>query len=78
MMEKTEKKTKVSVCVVTYNQEKYIRKCLQSIIDQKADFDFEIIIADDCSTDNTPTIIQEFYAKYPEIVKPIFREKNIG
>jgi glycosyltransferase involved in cell wall biosynthesis len=73
-----EKNLMVSVCVVTYNQEKYIRQCLQSIVNQKTDFDFEVLVADDCSTDNTCAIVQEFADKYPEIVIPIFHEKNIG
>ena len=73
-----EKTPKVSVCVVTYNQEKYIRKCLQSIVDQETDFDFEVIVSDDCSTDGTRAIVKEFANKYPSIVKPIFHENNIG
>lgn len=68
---------KVSVCVVTYNQEKYIRQCLQSIVDQKTDFDFEVIIGDDGSTDNTRTIISEFAEKYP-CVKTLYNKENIG
>jgi glycosyltransferase involved in cell wall biosynthesis len=74
----TVKVPKVSVCVVTYNQEKYIRQCLQSIIDQEVNFDFEVIVADDFSTDNTKNIICEFYEKYPEIIRPLFQEINIG
>jgi glycosyltransferase involved in cell wall biosynthesis len=69
---------KVSVCVVTYNQEKYIRQCLQSIIDQEVGFDFEVIVGDDFSTDGTTSIIREFESRYPGIFKPIYREKNIG
>lgn len=68
---------KVSVCVITYNQEKYIRQCLQSIVDQVTNFEFEVIVGDDCSIDDTRSIIKEFQTKYPEIVKPIFQEKNI-
>lgn len=68
---------KVSVCVITYNQEKYIRQCLQSIVDQVTDFDFEIIVGDDCSTDGTRMIIEEFVQLYPRIVKPLFQTKNI-
>jgi len=68
---------KVTVCVVTYNQEKYIEQCLQSIVDQETDFDFEIIVSDDCSTDKTREIIQSFADKYSN-VKPLLREKNIG
>ena len=73
-----EKKPKVSVCVVTFNQKDYIRQCLQSIIEQKTNFDFEIIVSDDCSTDETRAIVEEFSDKYPNIVKPIYHEKNIG
>jgi glycosyltransferase involved in cell wall biosynthesis len=69
---------KVSVCVVTYNQRKYIRQCLQSIVDQETDFNFEVIVADDCSTDGTQSIIQEFADRYPGVLKPIFHETNIG
>jgi glycosyltransferase involved in cell wall biosynthesis len=74
----SKKKPKVSVCVVTYNQEKYIRQCLQSIVEQETDFDFEVIVGDDCSTDGTRSVIRAFVVKYPDIVNPIFRDTNIG
>lgn len=72
------KSPKVSVCVVTYNQEKYIRQCLQSIVDQVTNFDFDVIVADDCSKDGTRKIIEEFSERYPNLIKPIFHETNIG
>lgn len=72
-----EKIPKVSVCVVTYNQEKYIRQCLQSIVDQETDFYFEVIVGDDCSIDGTRAIVQEFSEKYSCII-PILRKENIG
>jgi glycosyltransferase involved in cell wall biosynthesis len=72
------KRPKVTVCVVTYNQEKYIGQCLQSIVDQETNFDFEVLVADDCSVDGTREIIKEFVEKYPGMVKPIFHERNIG
>lgn len=68
---------KVSVCVVTYNQEKYIAQCLQSIVDQQTDFNFEIIISDDCSQDETPSIISRFALKYDNL-RFIKRTKNLG
>ena len=52
---------KVSICVVTYNQEKFIGQCLQSIVDQVVNFDIEVIVADDCSTDGTRDIIKDFF-----------------
>jgi glycosyltransferase involved in cell wall biosynthesis len=69
---------KITVCVVTYNQEKYIRQCLQSIVDQVTDCHFDVLVADDCSTDVTREIVSEFVEKYPGVVKAIFHKKNIG
>lgn len=69
---------KVTIVCITYNQQKYIRDAIESLVTQKTNFNFEIIISDDCSTDNTPTIIKEYAEKYPDIIKPVFREKNIG
>lgn len=71
---------KVSLTVVTtsYNHEKFIEKCIQSIVSQKTNFKFELVISDDCSTDNTRAIIKKYQKKYPDIIKPIFREKNLG
>ncbi len=68
----------VSVGIITYNHEKYIRQCLEGVMMQKTNFPFEVIIGEDCSTDNTRSIIQEFEAKYPGIIKPIYHEKNVG
>ena len=49
---------KVSVCIVTYNQEKYIKQCVESILNQDVDFPFEVIVGDDCSTDKTLEILK--------------------
>jgi glycosyltransferase involved in cell wall biosynthesis len=69
---------KVSICVITYNHEKFIRQCLQSIVDQKTNFDFEVIVGEDCSTDGTRKIVQEFAEKHPKVVKPILHLVNVG
>jgi len=63
---------------MTYNQERYIRDCLQGIVDQETDFAFEVIVADDCSTDGTRAIVQEFGERYPGKVKPVLRTANLG
>ena len=68
----------VSVIVLTYNHEKYIRQALDSILMQKVDFKYEILVGDDASTDGTPDILSEYQTRYPDIVKPVFREKNLG
>lgn len=66
----------VSISCTTYNHEAYIRKCLDGILSQKCDFEFEILIHDDASTDATQEIIKEYQAKYPNIVKPFFQSEN--
>jgi glycosyltransferase involved in cell wall biosynthesis len=69
---------KVSVCVITYNQEPYIAQCLQSLVDQVTDFEFEVIVGEDCSTDGTRAVVREYAERYPHIIRPIYQEKNIG
>lgn len=68
----------VSVIVVTYNHELYIREALQSIVDQKVNFKYEVIVANDASTDGTLKIIHEFEKNYPEIFVVQNNEKNLG
>lgn len=58
---------KLSVFVVTYNQEKYIRHCLDSILMQEVDFDYEVVIGEDHGTDGTRAICEEYAEKYPQI-----------
>lgn len=67
----------VSVLCSAYNHENYISKALDSILMQKTDFSFEIIIHDDASTDNTAKIIKDYENKYPEIIKPIYQKTNL-
>lgn len=68
----------VSVAVITYNHQEYISECLDNIINQVVDFPFEIIVADDDSTDRTKEICIGYQKKYPEIVKLILNENNQG
>lgn len=74
--EKICKNPAVSCCVFTYNQEKYIRECLDSIVSQKADFEYEVLVCEDCSTDGTLAICREFQARYPEKVCIIHANRN--
>lgn len=67
-----------SVEVPTYNQKEYVGQALQSIIDQKHNYRYEILVSDDCSTDGTQDIIKEYAKKYPDIIKPVYNEKNLG
>ena len=69
---------KLSVVVTSYNHEKYIAQCLESILSQKGDFEMEVIIGDDASTDNTRQIAEQFQAQHPEIVTLLPPDKNLG
>jgi len=68
----------LSVHLITYNNEQYIEDTLQSILKQEVDFDYEIVIGDDCSTDETIKIINIYAAKYPNIFKVVKNEKQLG
>lgn len=68
----------VSVCMISYNHERFIRQALESVCNQKTTFQFEIIIGDDCSTDNTQNIIKEIAEQYPDLIIPVLRNKNLG
>lgn len=65
----------VSVICKTYNHEKYIRTLLDSIVNQKTSFKFEVIVHDDASTDNTADIVREYEKKYP-FLKGIYQTEN--
>ena len=67
----------VSVWCTTYNHFSYIRDALDSFISQQTNFPYEIIVHDDCSTDGTAEILQEYQSKYSEIIKPIFEKENL-
>lgn len=71
-------KQMISVLVCTYNQEKYLPQALESILMQKCEEPFEILIGDDCSTDGTGKIADEYQARYPNIIRVIRPEKNKG
>ena len=68
----------LSVCLITYNHVKYIRETIDGILMQKVNFPWELIIADDFSMDGTREIILEYKEKYPDFIKLIFQEKNVG
>jgi glycosyltransferase involved in cell wall biosynthesis len=71
-------KPKVAVCVIAYNQEPYIDMAISSVIKQQTKFPFWLVIGEDCSTDGTRDIIQKYEAMFPNIVKPIYHERNVG
>ena len=67
---------KITVVVMTYNHKNYIRTALDSILAQKVEVDFDILVHDDCSDDGTVDILKEYQHNYPKIVNVIFQKKR--
>lgn len=78
---------KVSVIFITYNHAPYVEKALRSVLNQKTNFPFEVVVGEDCSTDGTQEILKKIAAEYPEHeatagndkqVRLYLREENTG
>lgn len=69
---------KLSVHVITYNHEAFIAQALDSVLMQETDFDFEIVIGEDCSTDRTGEIVREYAARHLDKIRLLPREMNLG
>ena len=67
---------KVSICCQTFNHEKYIAQCLEGFVMQKTNFDFEILVHEDASTDKTAVILREYESNYPELFKCVYQTEN--
>lgn len=68
----------LSVCLITYNHKEFIRKAIEGVLMQQATFTWNLIIADDFSTDGTRDILMEYRGKYPDKIQLILQEKNVG
>ena len=68
---------KVSVLCTAYNHGPFLRDALEGVVSQQTDFPFELLVSDDASTDNTAEILREYAARYPDIIRPFYLEKNI-
>ena len=76
MKEMNSKNMKVSVYCLAYNHEKYIRQTLEGFVSQVTNFEYEVFVHDDASTDGTKKIIQEYERNYPKIIKGIYQSEN--
>lgn len=68
----------VSVLMITYNHEEFVGEAIESIVAQKADFPFELIVGEDCSTDNTRSIVLDYQRRYPDIIRVVYSSTNLG
>jgi len=69
---------KLSVMIITYNHERFIARAIESVLAQRVNFDYEILIAEDCSTDGTRDVVTDLHRRYPDRIVLILREQNIG
>ena len=68
----------VSVHMLAYNHSSYIRQAIEGVLSQKIDFDFELVIGEDCSQDDTRVICLEYQKKFPDKVRVLWAEKRVG
>lgn len=69
---------KLSIICATYNHEKYIKYALESILMQEVNFEYEVLIGEDCSTDNSRLILEKYEKMYPKTFKVFYRDNNFG
>jgi glycosyltransferase involved in cell wall biosynthesis len=64
--------------MITYNHAAYIRQAVESVLCQRTDFPFEVVIGDDCSTDETPKILRTLLTEYPHLLRVLAHTNNLG
>lgn len=69
---------KVSVAIFAYNQAKFIEEAIVSVLAQQTDFDFEVVIGEDCSEDQTRAIVCRFRDQFPDRIRPLLHTRNLG
>jgi glycosyltransferase involved in cell wall biosynthesis len=68
----------LTVILLTYNHEKTLARAFDSILEQKTEFDFNIFVLEDCSTDGTQRVCRDYKDKYPDRIELFLNEKNLG
>lgn len=69
---------KVSVSMTTYNHERFIAQAIESVLMQRTDFPIELVIGEDCSTDNTRAIVRDYGERYSDRIRLLLHEHNLG
>ena len=78
LLKNSREMNKLSICCITFNQDKFVAQAIDGFLNQRVNFDTEIIIGDDSSADCTAKICEEYQSKYPERIKLIKNKINIG
>lgn len=73
-----ENEVKVSIVMMVYNHEKYLRQALDSILSQHVNFKIEVLIGEDCSPDQSKEILQEYQKQFPDFFQVFYRKQNMG
>jgi len=68
----------VSVHMITYNHGPYLAEAIESVIAQRAGFPFELVIGEDCSTDDTREVALDYQRRYPHLIRVIYSDRNVG
>jgi len=68
----------VSVCMITYNHEDFIGQAIEGVLMQKSNFNIELIIGEDASTDKTAAIVSKYVQDYPDLIKVRYNKYNLG
>lgn len=68
----------VDINLITYNHEKFIAQAINSVLEQKTNFEFRLIIGDDCSTDKTQSIVKDYAQQYPARIKTVLLSEHLG
>jgi glycosyltransferase involved in cell wall biosynthesis len=69
---------KVSVAMITYNHEAFIAQAINSVLMQQVNFNYELVIGEDCSTDNTRSIVTDFRDRHPDKIRLVVSNVNVG
>ena len=69
---------KVSIRINTYNHEPFIAQAIESVLMQEVNFDYELIIGEDCSTDRTRQRVKDYQRQYPDKIRLFLPERNMG
>lgn len=72
------KRALISICIVTFNQRPYVRRCVESVLEQSVDADLEILVGDDCSDDGTSDIVAKLATAHPHTVSHIRHDPRLG